>query len=357
MGTQLGTIPDVGADRGVDGEPPHRGLTAVEERLDAWANRRIARAEALGRRRCDAWLVELVAFALKQAWACVFGALLLSVLLLAHLLYPAGAPLVRDDALTLAAVAIQVLMVATRLETARELRVIVLFHLAGTAMELVKTDVGSWSYAADGVLRIAGVPLFSGFMYGAVGSYMVRVLRIVDLRFDRYPRRWVSALLAAGIYANFFTHHWFVDVRWVLVGAVLAVFGRCTLHFRAHASRHRMPLVGGFALVAGAIWLAENLATFSGAWRYPDQEAGWQPVSASKLVSWFLLMIVSVVLVAWAHEPRPPEDGRRALADRGPADASAAAGASGHHALVLRRTRSSPPGPSLRHSSTRTSAH
>lgn len=112
----------------------------------------------------------------------------------ARLWYPDDAGLARnDDFLTLAAVLIQILMVAARLETVRELRVIVLFHIVGTVMELFKTDVGSWSYEAEGFLRIGAVPLFSGFMYAAVGSYMVRVYRLFDLRFTRSghsdPRR------------------------------------------------------------------------------------------------------------------------------------------------------------------------
>lgn len=32
-------------------------------------------------------------------------------------------------------------------------------------------------------MRVGGVPLFSGFMYAAVGSYMVRVYRLFDLGF------------------------------------------------------------------------------------------------------------------------------------------------------------------------------
>lgn len=111
----------------------------------------------------------------------------------ARLWYPDDAGLARNDFLTLAAVLIQILMVAARLETVRELRVIVLFHIVGTVMELFKTDVGSWSYEAEGFLRIGAVPLFSGFMYAAVGSYMVRVYRLFDLRFTRSghsdPRR------------------------------------------------------------------------------------------------------------------------------------------------------------------------
>ncbi len=197
-------------------------------------------------------------------------------------------------------------MVSCHLETIRELRVVVLFHVVGTAMELFKTDAGSWSYDADGVIRIGSVPLFSGFMYAAVGSYMVRVYRIFDLRFDRYPRRWVSAILAVAIYVNFFAHHFTVDVRLVLFLAVAAVFGRCVMHFRIFRTRSRLPLVVAFGLVALFIWIAENIATWSRAWLYPSQLTGWHPVVIDKLGSWFLLMIVSVVLVAWVYPPQRP---------------------------------------------------
>ncbi|UVJ39178.1 DUF817 domain-containing protein [Arthrobacter sp. CJ23] len=252
-------------------------------------------------------LTEFGVFGLKQAWACIFGAALLAVILAARLWYPDSAGLARNDSLTLAAVAIQIILVATRLETLRELRVIVLFHLVGTAMELFKTDVGSWSYEAEGVLRIGAVPLFSGFMYAAVGSYMVRVYRLFDLRFARYPRRWVTAVLAAAIYVNFFSHHYIADARWVLLAAVALVFGRCVMHFRVFRSRFRMPLVLSFLLVALFIWIAENIATWSHAWLYPSQQAGWHLVSVDKLGAWFLLMIISVVLVAWVYKPVPPE--------------------------------------------------
>lgn len=296
--------------------PGARELTVVEERIDAWARDRLQRLQG---RRARAWLVELTVFTLKQGWACLFGALLLALLLAARFWYPDGAWLARNDALTLAALALQVGMLATRLETVREMRVVLLFHVVGTAMEVFKTDVGSWSYAAEGVLRVGAVPLFSGFMYGAVGSYLVRVFRIFELRFDRYPRRWATAVVAAAIYANFFTHHWVADARWVLVGAVVVVFGPCVMHFRVHAARLRMPLLLAFALVASFIWVAENVATFAGAWLYPSQQAGWHLVGGAKLGSWFLLMIISVVLVTWVYPPQrpdPPAPVRDAAADR-----------------------------------------
>ncbi len=46
------------------------------------------------------------------------------------------------------------------------------------------------------------------------------------------------------------------------------------------------------------IWVAENIATFFGAWVYPEQIARWTAVSAQKLSSWFLLVIISFVIVA-----------------------------------------------------------
>nr|WP_245192451.1 DUF817 domain-containing protein [Arthrobacter pigmenti] len=261
------------------------------------------RAPANGGR---ARLAEFLVFGLKQGWACIFGAALLIVIVGARLWYPADAVLARNDFLTIAAIIIQVLMITTRLETARELRVIILFHLVGTVMELFKTDVGSWSYEADGVLRLGAVPLFSGFMYAAVGSYMVRVYRLFDLKFARYPRRWITAVVAAAIYTNFFTHHFIFDARWILLAAVLVIYGPCIMHFRVFRRHYRMPLILAFLLVAAFIWLAENIGTLSGAWLYPDQVDGWHPVSPDKLGSWFLLMITSVVLVAWVYKPLPP---------------------------------------------------
>jgi len=280
-----------------------RQSTTLERRIDALAHRVLRGAPGRGLR---AGLIEFAVFVLKQAWACVFGALLLVVIVAARLWWPDDSPLARNDALTIAAVLIQIGMVAARLETGRELWVIVLFHITGTVMELFKTDVGSWSYAAEGVLRIGGVPLFSGFMYAAVGSYMVRVYRLFDLGFTRYPRRWLTAVVAAAIYVNFFTHHFWWDLRWVLLGVVVVLWLPTVMTARVWRRVLRVPLLVVFAGVAVFFYLAENIATWAGAWLYPHQLAGWEPVSATKLVSWFLLMIISVVLVAWVYPPREP---------------------------------------------------
>ena len=65
-----------------------------------------------------------------------------------------------------------------------------------------------------------------------------------------------------------------------------------------------MPLLLGFGLVALFIWLAENIGTFTAAWVYPHQRHAWELVSLGKLGAWFLLMIISYVLVALVNRPQ-----------------------------------------------------
>jgi uncharacterized membrane protein YoaT (DUF817 family) len=247
------------------------------------------------------WLYEFALFGFKQGWACLFGALMLALLLATHLYYPADAALSRYDFLTLAALAIQLNMLAFRLETLEEAKIILAFHLVGTVMELFKTAHGSWLYPEASLLRIGGVPLFSGFMYAAVGSYLARVWRIFDLHFEPDPRALWTQLLAAAIYVNFFAHHWLPDVRLALFAAIGLLFWRTRASFTVWRERRWMPLLLGWLLVALFIWLAENLGTFARAWAYPGQENGWTLVSPAKLGAWYLLMYISFVLVASLH--------------------------------------------------------
>ena len=194
-------------------------------------------------------------------------------------------------------------MLLLRLETWEEARVILVFHVVGTIMELFKTAHGSWIYPEDSVLRIGDVPLFSGFMYAAVGSYIARVQRIFHIRVRGYPPLWTTWVLAAAIYVNFFAHHWLPDVRIGLFIVTVVLFGPGMFYFTADRKRRAMPLLLGYFLVALFIWLAENLGTFGRAWVYPGQEAGWEMVGLSKLGGWFLLMIISVVLVSIVRRP------------------------------------------------------
>ena len=49
-------------------------------------------------------------FGFKQGWACLFGALMLALLLATHLYYPANAVIARYDFLTIAAFGIQLVV-------------------------------------------------------------------------------------------------------------------------------------------------------------------------------------------------------------------------------------------------------
>jgi hypothetical protein len=159
---------------------PLARFIAVEERLGRWAQRGPARAFAY----------EFVRFGVKQAWACLFGAAMVTLIVGTHLWYPRDAALTRYDFMFLAALAIQAAMLAFRLETLEEAKVILIFHIVGTTMEVFKTGVGSWIYPEPSIFRVAGVPLFSGFMYASVGSYIARVWRLFDFRFTRHPPLW-----------------------------------------------------------------------------------------------------------------------------------------------------------------------
>ena len=252
------------------------------------------------------WLFEFLLFGFKQGWACLFGALMLAILLGTHLWYPADAPIARYDAITLCAIIIQAAMLLFKLETWEEARVILTFHIVGTMMELFKTAMGSWAYPEASFLHIGAVPLFSGFMYASVGSYLARVWRIFDFQFNHFPTRGWLITIALGIYINFFTHHWITDLRWLMFALVVWQFWGCNVAFKPFRTRHQMPLLLGFLLVALFIWFAENIGTYANAWAYPNQRDGWAPVGITKLGSWYLLMIISFILVALLHRKGTP---------------------------------------------------
>lgn len=152
-----------------------RSTGSLERRLGDWA-----------RARLPGGLVDLTMFVLKQGWACLFGALMLLGILVSKAIWSPDWELQRYDALFLYAVLLQIAFLALRLETLAEARVILLFHLTSTAMEIFKIHAGSWAYPEPGFFKLFGVPLFSGFMYASVGSYMARVIRNFDMRFTPY---------------------------------------------------------------------------------------------------------------------------------------------------------------------------
>ena len=300
-----------------DGPSPPPSVSAATQwrALDRFVAADARLAQRAGQHPATAFLYEFVRFGVKQAWACLFGGAMLALLLATYLWYPAGAPVARYDVLTLGAVAIQIAMLRFGLETVQEAKVILVFHVVGTVMEIFKSSVGSWIYPEPSLLRIGGVPLFTGFMYAAVGSYIARAWRLFDFRFSRYPPLWTTVVLAAAIYVNFFLHHYWFDLRYLLLAGFMVLFGRTVIYYRVHVAVRWMPVPVSTLLVTLFIWIAENLGTYARAWRYPHQAEGWQMVGLSKLGAWYLLMIISVVLVSLVQVPRT-RDGRPA-ADAG----------------------------------------
>jgi uncharacterized membrane protein YoaT (DUF817 family) len=282
--------------------PPLRRFVAGERRLGA----------RMWQRRPTRYAYEFLRFGIKQAWASLFGGIAVGLMLATWRFYPAGVPLARYDFLFLCMIAVQVILLATRLETLDEAKVILIYHLVGTAMELFKTSVGSWIYPEPNFFRIGGVPLFTGFMYSCIGSYICRVWRLFDFHFTNHPPRWSLVLLSVAIYLNFFAHHYVPDLRLVLFAASIVLFGRTTIYFKVWRSYRTMPLLLGFVLVSLFIWLTENIGTLTKTWLYPSQHQGWALVSFGKLGSWFLLMLISYTLVTLINAPRAMKS-RRAI--------------------------------------------
>jgi uncharacterized membrane protein YoaT (DUF817 family) len=240
------------------------------------------------------FVTQLARFTLLEVASCIFAIAVFAGLLVAYLV---PLPVATYDFLLAWCVFVTLLFWALGLETWREVLVILAFHLLGLGLELFKVHVGSWSYPGDAVTKVAGVPLFAGFMYAAVGSYICQAWRRFDLRVTNYPAV-ASTVVAVAIYANFFTHHWIVDLRVVLALAGLVVLRRCLVFFTVGDARYRMPLALSFLLIGLLLWLAENLATFLNAWKYPAQLEVWESVHTSKIGSWALLVTMSFVLVA-----------------------------------------------------------
>ena len=238
---------------------------------------------------------QLLDFAWTQTRACAFAIALLCGVAVSTLL--PDLPVARYDLLVVYGVLLTLVFWMRGWENGRDVAVIAVCHVIGLAFELVKVSLGSWSYPEPAVLKFAGVPLYGGFLYAAVGSYVCRAWHLHDLELVRYRPR-ATAVVAAAIYVNFFSHHWLPDVRWVLAGLLVAVTMGTSVRFTVRGTRRQMPLSVSFVLIGFFLWVAENLATLVGAWRYPYQEHGWEPVGVAKFGAWALLISVTFVLAA-----------------------------------------------------------
>ena len=241
--------------------------------------------------------VELAHFTWKEARACLFAGLFFASVLLVPRAGVAG--VARYDLLLLIALGIQAWMLWSGRETVDELKAICLFHVLGFALEAFKTSSGihSWSYPDPAWSKVFGVPLFSGFMYAAVGSYIIQAWRLLDLRVEHHPPYWMAAVMAAALYLNFFTHHFIGDYRGYLAAGALGLYARARIVFRPWRRDRRMPLSLGLVLVGFFIWLAENIGTFLGLWAYPHQLGAWAAVHVTKWSAWSMLVLMSFTSV------------------------------------------------------------
>jgi uncharacterized membrane protein YoaT (DUF817 family) len=239
---------------------------------------------------------QLFHFGIQQALSCIFAVLIFATLAISKVIEIPG--LYRYDLILILCVLIQFLMIYTKLETWDELKVICLFHVIGLALELYKVQMGSWSYPEEALTKIGGVPLYSGFMYASVASYICQAWRRLELRFMHWPPDYWTYPLALAIYLNFFTHHFLPDIRWWITASLFLIFGKSYVRFTVRGEVYPIPTILSFLLIGFFIWIAENISTFFGAWQYPDQSKTWQLVHLSKISSWFLLVIISIIIVA-----------------------------------------------------------
>ncbi len=245
------------------------------------------------------FITELWHFFVANLRASLFGAFLLSLFLITEMV---TVPFIsRYDFIFLSAVAFQLCALAFKLESRREFFVIFIFHILATGMELFKTNpaIGSWMYPGrDGVIfMLSTVPLFTGFLYSAIGSYISRAFIFLNLRFERFPAYYHLWVLATLIYLNFFTHHFIYDIRYFLFVYTVILFWRTKVRFQVYKKVRSMPFLLTSFLTSLFVWIAENIGTFTSIWLYPSQLEYWHVVSFGKMGSWFLLLILSFALV------------------------------------------------------------
>jgi uncharacterized membrane protein YoaT (DUF817 family) len=269
--------------------------TAIHNAVDRALMKAAGSLNASGFKR---FVMEFFFFTVKQARACLFAGLFFLAVMAVPRSGFFGLP--RYDLLLVIALLIQAWMVVARLESLDELKAITLFHLVGLGLELFKTSsaIGSWSYPDPGFTKVFGVPLFSGFMYAAVGSYIIQAWRLFDLKIKHHPRYWMATAMALLIYINFFTHHYIGDYRWYITACALGLYARSMVLFRPADRERRMPLLLSFLLIGFFLWVAENFSTFLGIWAYPDQLRTWSVVHLGKWSSWSLLVIMTFTIVA-----------------------------------------------------------
>lgn len=234
-------------------------------------------------------------FIIQEALSCIFPVSVFAILALSKVV---KIPFMsRYDLILLLCIIVQILLVVFKYETMDEVKVIFVFHIIGLMLEIYKVHMGSWIYPEKALMKIGEVPIYSGFMYSSVASYVCQAWKRLKLDFIGWPNRIITYVLALIIYLNFFTHHYLYDIRWIIIAALFIIFWKSFVVFQVREIKIKMPIIVSFFLIGLFIWIAENISTYLGAWKYPNQLKEWHLVHAGKITSWFLLVIISVIIV------------------------------------------------------------
>ena len=239
-------------------------------------------------------------FSYKAASAALFGILLLiAFAVTASMGSDEYFGFFRYDYLLFYALIIQICLLYLKLESWAEAKVIALFHLLAMGMEIFLTHpaIASWQYPQPAVFKILTVPLFAGFMYSAVGSFFARSLRLYQVSFSRLPSFANMLALAVLSYFNFMTKFFIPDIRLLLFAWSVVIFWKTQFRFQLQNHVIQLPMLPVLLLLAFIIWVAENISTFYKIWLYPSQVDAWHMVGWGKLGSWYLLLLLSLVLV------------------------------------------------------------
>ena len=151
--------------------------------------------------------VVLGTFVVIQLRCCVFALLVVGLLAVCSVWPPGGWGIARYDALLVGCLLAQLGLLWARVESPREAAVVLGFHALGFALEAFKVSQGSWAYPEEAASKVFGVPLYAGFMYASVGSYMAQAWRQFGLRLSGLPPLPLQLVMTGSIYINFFTHH------------------------------------------------------------------------------------------------------------------------------------------------------
>lgn len=242
----------------------------------------------------------LFEFLYKAASAALFGILLLiAFVLTAHMGSHEFYGFFRYDYLLFYALIIQVCLLYLKLESWSEAKVIALFHIMAMGMEIFLThpQIASWQYPQPAVFKLLTVPLFAGFMYSAVGSFFARSLRLYQVSFSKLPSFANMLSLAVLSYINFMSKFFIPDFRNLLFLWSIVIFWKTKIRFELQQHQFQLPMLPVLLILAFLIWIAENISTFYKIWLYPSQVDAWHMVGWGKLGSWYLLLLLSLVLV------------------------------------------------------------